>query len=402
MSTGSKVHTHYDNLKVARNAPEAVIRAAYKVLSQQYHPDKHGGDPAASNIMRLINEAYVELSDPAKRRAHDDWIAKQEAPDPPNSTRQSEAPPPPNKPAAAQTRKPSSIGQGSNWGYYVFFLVLIGLIVAGSNSGKSSPTTSKPAAAGTPAQNRPLAQPRGTDAPAVTAAPKPTNQRIYQTPASGGAFADMLPRGRVSAPELNVRAGPTAKSEVVARLRFLDTVLIEGPAQGGWIPISHRAGFGYVNNAYIQVGADQDTLRTLCSDSEAPPASGTLVKRIETPGEHELRIRAAENGDALVKLKDSGGRTVFAGYVRRGEAHTFRGIPTGRYSAWFATGGAYSAKCGRFLQDMTVTFDPTPQEFRTTHSAGLTYSTIIEYSLQRQRGGNFSASGGDMDAFVAD
>jgi len=402
MSTGSRVHTHYDNLKVARNAPEAVIRAAYRVLSQQYHPDKHGGDPAASNIMRLINEAYVELSDPVKRRAHDDWIAKQEAFDTPNPTRPPHRPPPPNQPAAAQTRTQSSVDKGSNWGYYVFFLLLLGLIVAGTNSGKSSSPSSKSAVAGIPSQNPTPAQPRASEAPAVTGAPKPTSHRIDQAPASGGVFADLLPRGRVAAPELNVRAGPTAKHDVVARLRFLDTVSIEGPAQSGWIPISHRAGFGYVNNAYIQVGADQDTLRALCSDSEAPPPSGTLVKRIETPGDHELRIRAADNGDALVKLKDTGGRTVFAGFVRRGEAHTFRGIPTGRYSTWFATGGAYSAKCGRFLQDMTVTFDPTPQEFRTTHSAGLTYSTIIEYSLQRQRGGNFSASGGNMDAFVAD
>ena len=36
----SIIRTHYDNLKVARNAPEALIKAAYKVLLQQHHPDK--------------------------------------------------------------------------------------------------------------------------------------------------------------------------------------------------------------------------------------------------------------------------------------------------------------------------------------------------------------------------
>ena len=29
-----KMHTHYDNLKVARMAPQEVVRAAYKALSQ--------------------------------------------------------------------------------------------------------------------------------------------------------------------------------------------------------------------------------------------------------------------------------------------------------------------------------------------------------------------------------
>ena len=36
-----KIHTHYDNLKVARNAPIEVIRAAYKSLSHKHHPDRN-------------------------------------------------------------------------------------------------------------------------------------------------------------------------------------------------------------------------------------------------------------------------------------------------------------------------------------------------------------------------
>jgi hypothetical protein len=31
-----RLHTHYDNLKVAQNAPPEVIRAAYKTLSQNF------------------------------------------------------------------------------------------------------------------------------------------------------------------------------------------------------------------------------------------------------------------------------------------------------------------------------------------------------------------------------
>jgi hypothetical protein len=74
----AKIHTHYDNLKVARGAPQEVIRAAYKALSQKYHPDKNPGDEKAARIMAIVNTAYNTLSDPVRRREHDEWIAAEE------------------------------------------------------------------------------------------------------------------------------------------------------------------------------------------------------------------------------------------------------------------------------------------------------------------------------------
>ncbi|MBA5685660.1 J domain-containing protein [Rugamonas apoptosis] len=73
-----KIHTHYDNLKVARMAPQEVIRAAYKALSQKYHPDKNPGDEKAARIMAILNSAYGTLSDPQRRKEHDEWIAAEE------------------------------------------------------------------------------------------------------------------------------------------------------------------------------------------------------------------------------------------------------------------------------------------------------------------------------------
>ncbi len=74
----AKIHTHYDNLKVARKAPQEVIRAAYKALSQKYHPDKNPGDEKAARIMAILNSAYGTLADPVRRREHDEWIAAEE------------------------------------------------------------------------------------------------------------------------------------------------------------------------------------------------------------------------------------------------------------------------------------------------------------------------------------
>jgi hypothetical protein len=80
----ARVHTHYDNLKVARNAPPELIRAAYRTLSQKYHPDRNPGDSQAARIMTLINDSYKVLSDPIKRQEHDIWIAEQERTPPVN------------------------------------------------------------------------------------------------------------------------------------------------------------------------------------------------------------------------------------------------------------------------------------------------------------------------------
>lgn len=73
------IHSHYENLRVARNAPPEVIRAAYRALSQRYHPDLNREDADASRIMAILNVAYETLSDPIKRAHHDQWILEQEA-----------------------------------------------------------------------------------------------------------------------------------------------------------------------------------------------------------------------------------------------------------------------------------------------------------------------------------
>ncbi len=77
----AQLHTHYDNLKVARNAPPEVIRAAYKTLSQKYHPDRNPNSAEAIRIIQIINVAYEVLSDPVRRQEHDDWIVRMESGD---------------------------------------------------------------------------------------------------------------------------------------------------------------------------------------------------------------------------------------------------------------------------------------------------------------------------------
>jgi hypothetical protein len=74
----SKVHSHYENLKVPRDASQDEIRTAYRSLSQKNHPDRNPGKDDAASIMSMLNIAYETLSDPRKRKEHDEWIARME------------------------------------------------------------------------------------------------------------------------------------------------------------------------------------------------------------------------------------------------------------------------------------------------------------------------------------
>jgi curved DNA-binding protein CbpA len=67
----------YDILGILPDAEEVVIKAAYRSLSQKWHPDKHqGSTAAASERMAEINRAYEVLGDPVRRKAYDDELRK--------------------------------------------------------------------------------------------------------------------------------------------------------------------------------------------------------------------------------------------------------------------------------------------------------------------------------------
>jgi DnaJ-class molecular chaperone len=61
----------YGILGIARNAGTEEIKAAYRRLALQYHPDRNKDNPAATAMMRDLNEAYAVLSDHAKRQEYD-------------------------------------------------------------------------------------------------------------------------------------------------------------------------------------------------------------------------------------------------------------------------------------------------------------------------------------------
>jgi molecular chaperone DnaJ len=64
---------YYEVLGVDKNADEAAIKKAYRVLAKKYHPDMNPGDKDAEQKFKEASEAYAILSDPEKRRQYDQF-----------------------------------------------------------------------------------------------------------------------------------------------------------------------------------------------------------------------------------------------------------------------------------------------------------------------------------------
>ena len=64
---------YYEVLGVDRNADEATIKKAYRVLAKKYHPDANPGDKEAEKKFKEASEAYAVLSDAEKRKQYDQF-----------------------------------------------------------------------------------------------------------------------------------------------------------------------------------------------------------------------------------------------------------------------------------------------------------------------------------------
>jgi molecular chaperone DnaJ len=62
---------YYEVLQVTREASDQELKASYRKLAMQYHPDRNPNNPEAEEQFKACSEAYQVLSDPEKRAAYD-------------------------------------------------------------------------------------------------------------------------------------------------------------------------------------------------------------------------------------------------------------------------------------------------------------------------------------------
>ena len=61
----------YELLGVQRGADDAAIKAAYRRMAKEHHPDRKNGCKESEARFKAINQAYDVLKDPQKRAAYD-------------------------------------------------------------------------------------------------------------------------------------------------------------------------------------------------------------------------------------------------------------------------------------------------------------------------------------------
>src|SRR5580692_8271787 len=71
MATATMKMDYYEVLQVARTASDVELKASYRRLAMQWHPDRNPNNPEAEEKFKACSEAYQVLSDPEKRAAYD-------------------------------------------------------------------------------------------------------------------------------------------------------------------------------------------------------------------------------------------------------------------------------------------------------------------------------------------
>jgi curved DNA-binding protein len=71
---------HYATLGLDHHCTDAQVRAAYRLLAKQHHPDLNHGSPTAVARTQALNAAYEVLSDPVLRQLHDAELMRDQQP----------------------------------------------------------------------------------------------------------------------------------------------------------------------------------------------------------------------------------------------------------------------------------------------------------------------------------
>ncbi len=181
-----------------------------------------------------------------------------------------------------------------------------------------------------------------------------------------------------------VLAQPSPDARVLRWLRpFENLTVVAGSAVDGYQRVSTRYGlFGYVTATALLPGDGAAAHAAKCFPAGPVKLSSGEILRQTTTGPHGLKIKNDIPRDAVVKLRDSAGRTVLSFFVEVGGETTISAVPEGTFLIELATGWNFSPVCGYFLESMVSRRLDKEVAFVTTVEDGNLYAAVVGITLK--------------------
>lgn len=434
---------YYASLEIPTDASATAIKASYRRLAKELHPDRNA-DPTAASKFAACSEAYAVLSDPDKRAAYDSAVYEEAA--------------------AHQENEPlepihcSSCGKPTAQPRNVIFRSVVSVLI----------TTIT-----TPVQGifcSVCARKAGLRASIISGlfgwwgvpwGPILTVKEIVRNSLGGERKPELDDRlayynavafgsqGHLNLAHAIARQLRNAKDEALAldALRMVDHLERAGvpknsPAlKSGW---ENKAGHWMVHGASLLavpaviclaivltnggssraaprqpyssydatqpgalpavvpsvVPAEPRPSVPLCAD---PPRNGDELQRdgFKEDG-HRITIENGGSGNALVKVRNDSGKRIATLYVSRAQQGSISNLPDGRYRISFAVGDQLDASCAAFAGDFRAQQFPGVETFETRIEGDQIISSDLRLTLHSVTGGNVRPQGLSDDAFDAD
>ena len=201
-----------------------------------------------------------------------------------------------------------------------------------------------------------------------------------------------------------VFAEPGPASQVLATIRpFQNFHVLAGWATAGFERVITDAGtVGFIPKAAIIFGDGMADLKRRCFPFGPVSLTNGLILRETRIGPHTLKTTNGLSSDAVVKLRDTAGRTVVSFYVTAGGVVTIDSVPEGTFTIEFATGREFSPYCGYFLSDMSSRRFVNAESFQTRFQGNYQYTSVLEITLNPVVGGTAQTVNTDDTTFDRD
>lgn len=146
----------------------------------------------------------------------------------------------------------------------------------------------------------------------------------------------------------------------------------------------------------------------LVARCDSPPSNGEVLvdHRPDDSVGHQLEIDNGTAGDAIIKIREVGADNSLASFfVARGQTATLKNIPDGDYTIQYAIGEKMAENCRSFVDDGTASASefPGPEKLETRYAEELGGTRItrgrLSYTLYSVPGGNVRPSSINMEEF---